>query len=67
MANLDPLPLGWRKSTATESGTCVEVAFDGHFLLIRNSNDPSGPKLAFLCSEWTAFVADVKNGKFDID
>jgi hypothetical protein len=56
----------WRKSTASDSGDCAEVAFVAGSVLMRHSQNPSGPVLAFSPSEWTAFLAGARNGEFDL-
>jgi hypothetical protein len=57
----------WRKSTYSggQGGECVEVA-DGvpGVMPVRDSKDPEGPALVFGVDAWTAFVADVKAGRF---
>jgi hypothetical protein len=57
----------WRKSSYSNSsgGNCVEVA-DGFagVIPVRDSKDPEGPALVFGADAWTAFVADVKAGRF---
>ncbi|MQY13045.1 hypothetical protein SRB5_31850 [Streptomyces sp. RB5] len=57
----------WRKSSYSNGtgGSCVEVA-DGYpgVLPVRDSKDPEGPALVFRAEAWTAFVADVKEGRF---
>jgi hypothetical protein len=55
----------WRKSTASGASECVEVAFVEQSVLVRHSQDPTGPTLTFSRPEWAAFVAGVRNGEFD--
>lgn len=55
----------WRKSTFSESGNCVEVAFVAQAVLVRQSRDPSGPTLTFSKAEWAAFLVGVRNDEFD--
>ncbi|MCX4746817.1 DUF397 domain-containing protein [Kitasatospora sp. NBC_01287] len=59
----------WRKSSYSDhEGECVEVA-DGQFadlVPVRDSKDPAGPALSFPAASFTAFVASVKAGTFDI-
>jgi hypothetical protein len=55
----------WRKSTASATGECAEVAFVGESVLMRHSRDPSGPTLTFSLAEWTAFLTGVHRGEFD--
>jgi hypothetical protein len=56
----------WRRPRrcGTES-TCVEVAFDGELVLVRNSQAPDGPTAAFDRQEWAEFVAAVKTDEFN--
>jgi len=57
----------WRKSLASGTGgDCVEVAFTGESVLLRNSREPQGPLLSFSHSEWIAFLAGVRDGEFDL-
>jgi hypothetical protein len=53
-----PCPLSWKKSTASGSGACVEVAKAGGMIFIRDSKDPSGSVLAFSRKEWGVFLVD---------
>ncbi|MEV0257180.1 DUF397 domain-containing protein [Streptomyces sp. NPDC050732] len=48
----------WRKSSASDgsSGTCVEIAWTGDAVLVRDSVCPRGSVLAFRPQAWTAFV-----------
>lgn len=62
----------WNKSTKCDTGTCVEVAIvdgDGamcsNMVAVRNSMIP-GEVAWFTAAEWTAFVAGVKDGQFDL-
>jgi hypothetical protein len=69
----------WQKASFSggNGGNCVEVtatldavsvphkADEDMLYLLRDSKDPSGPKLAFTTSEWEAFVSGVKDGEFD--
>ncbi|KND36883.1 DUF397 domain-containing protein [Streptomyces acidiscabies] len=61
----DSSTVTWRKSTYSGpvSDDCLEVA-DGHPELtpVRDSKNPSGPKLVFRTQSWTAFVQDLKQG-----
>ncbi len=69
----------WRKTSysGNNGGGCVEVsathdtvsvphkANEDLLYLVRDSKDPSGPRLAFTTTEWDAFIAGVKDGEFD--
>jgi hypothetical protein len=58
----------WRKSTQGLPGmpNSVEVASVGGMIVVRNADDPDGPKLVFNSNEWDAFVEGAKEGEFDI-
>ncbi|MFF8322171.1 DUF397 domain-containing protein [Streptomyces bobili] len=51
--------LAWFKSShSTNDGPeCVEVAFTGEAIRIRDSKNRQSPHLAFAPSEWAAFVS----------
>jgi hypothetical protein len=59
----------WRKASRSNGNggnNCVEVAFLGTEVAVRDSKDRSGPALLFTQAEWTAFVGSTKDGEFDI-
>ena len=56
----------WFKSSRSSgNGQCVEVAFAGEFVGVRDSKDPDGPVLTFTRGEWAAFVGGAKGDEFD--
>ncbi|MEO5878482.1 MAG: DUF397 domain-containing protein [Streptosporangiaceae bacterium] len=56
----------WFASSASEGfGDCVEVSFVT-VVSLRDTKEPEGPELHFSGSEWTAFVAGVRSGEFDL-
>ncbi|MFF0728047.1 DUF397 domain-containing protein [Streptomyces sp. NPDC004134] len=65
--------LAWRKSSYSgdSNGQCVEVAaltavpFAG-MRAFRDSKDPEAPALIFPESSVAGFLADVRDGKFDV-
>lgn len=57
--------IAWRKSTASADGSCVEVAFLGADILIRDSQDPQGPILKVSGAVWSAFLAYARNPEHD--
>jgi predicted secreted Zn-dependent protease len=65
VAQNEPVRPEWRKSSASQSGECVEVAFLPESVLVRHSADPAGPVLAFSGGEWEAFLTGVRNREFD--
>ncbi|WP_426503006.1 DUF397 domain-containing protein [Dactylosporangium sp. McL0621] len=57
---------GWRKSTRSEDGNCVEVAKAVNGSIgVRDSQDPTGPVLDFDRGSWTSFTDDIHTGRFD--
>lgn len=61
-------PLRWRKSKRSggAENECVEVATGGDGrIVVRDSKDPDGPMLRFDRETWLAFLADVRQGRFD--
>jgi hypothetical protein len=58
----------WQKSSRSGPFTdnCVEVAFVGAVIAVRDSKNPHGPALVFTPSEWDAFVDGAKVGEFDV-
>jgi len=54
------------KSSFCQDGGCVEVArLDTGNIALRDSKDTSLPAHVFTSSEWSAFVAGVRNNEFD--
>ena len=55
----------WFKSGHSGDGGCVEVAFLGDAIGVRDSKLKDGsPVLAFDRREWDAFLAGVRDGQF---
>jgi hypothetical protein len=65
---VDLAEAGWRKSTRSGpySDNCVEVAFVGGAVALRDSKNPAGAVLLFTSQEWLAFVGGAKDGEFDL-
>jgi hypothetical protein len=57
---VDSSDLRWCKSSAsnTSSGNCVEIAWSGGVVLVRNSRDRAGARLVIPVASWVAFVAE---------
>lgn len=48
----------WRKSTYSgDSSNCLEIATTPATILVRDSKDPNGPRLALRPATWTRFAA----------
>ena len=58
----------WHKSTrsGTHTDNCVEVAFVGEAIVVRDSRNPDAAQLVFTPNEWDAFVEGAKDGEFDL-
>ncbi|MEU0634108.1 DUF397 domain-containing protein [Streptomyces sp. NPDC005989] len=57
---------GWSRRSWTCSGTggdCVEAGGVSGSVPVRDSEDASGPVVAFSGRSWSAFIADVKAGR----
>jgi hypothetical protein len=54
--------LQWRKATYSSGngGNCIEVTTGNRGIVVRDSKDPDGPRLAFGLKTWHAFAAKVK-------
>ena len=54
----------WRKSSYSGSGggNCTEVASTSGAVLVRDSKDPNGPRLAVCAAAWQEFTDRVKTG-----
>ena len=66
MSGAGPDSAVWWKSSASNSAGCVEIAREGSLTLVRDSKDPSGPRLTFTPREWDAFLTGVRAGEFDL-
>lgn len=60
IVEVDSSGLRWRKSSASsnnDGNNCVEIAWSGGVVLIRNSRDRAGARLAVPAANWATFVA----------
>ncbi|MDF2742306.1 MAG: hypothetical protein K0S88_3676, partial [Actinomycetia bacterium] len=63
----DQAHIEWRKSTLSTTNGCVEVAFVGERIALRDSKQQGrGPVLEFTAVEWDAFLGGVRGGEFDL-
>ncbi len=57
----------WFKSEVSGDHGCVEVAFHGGRIGVRDTKDGgTGPVLGFTGYEWECFLAGAKRGEFDL-
>lgn len=56
----------WRRSTFCGESSCVEVVVRTDVVRVRDGKHTFGHVLEFTTAEWSAFVAGVKAGEFDI-
>jgi hypothetical protein len=57
----------FRKSSYSDaSKDCVEIGMQENAVHVRDSKDPTGPRLTFTLSEWAAFVSGARAGEFDL-
>lgn len=65
MGNINLSRAVWRKSSkSSATGQCVEVAFVGDLIAMRDSKNPAGPALVFSGGEWNAFVGGIDDDEF---
>lgn len=52
----------WRKASysSTNGGACIEVG-NADRIVVRDSKDPKGPKLAIQPDAWRNFIAGIKH------
>jgi hypothetical protein len=63
----DQASIQWRKSSLSTTNGCVEVAFVGDRIAVRDSKQQGrGPVLEFTAAEWAAFLGGVRGGEFDL-
>ena len=58
----------WRKSRASaDQGACVEIAVQGSFVLVRDSNDKNGAVLGFTFGQWLELMGRIRKGELGGD
>ncbi|MFA1542305.1 DUF397 domain-containing protein [Actinomadura monticuli] len=55
----------WRKSRRSAGGDCVEIAFDGASVLMRDSKDPLGTVLTIPVAQWRILRCSIAGGYGD--
>ena len=67
MTGVEQARIFWRKSTASVTGECVEVAIDRRVaVLVRDSKNPSGPIMSYPPRDWMIFLNTVNSGVIDL-
>jgi hypothetical protein len=56
-----------RVSSFCTGGACVGVVDGGETVEVVDTKNVGGARLRFTSDEWTAFLAGVKAGEFDLD
>jgi hypothetical protein len=59
----------WRKSSYSSGngGNCVEVARNlPGIVAVRDSKNPQGPALVLTPKQWQSFLADTRDGQFNL-
>ncbi|MEV0322182.1 DUF397 domain-containing protein [Streptomyces sp. NPDC050658] len=57
MCNENGAGRSWRRSSHSgHDGDCVEVAFVREAVIVRDSQNPSGPRVVFSAERWRAFL-----------
>ena len=62
VADVEEPRLAWRKSSASQTTDCAEVANTGGSVLIRDSKSHDGAVLRVTPAAWFCFLADVRTG-----
>jgi hypothetical protein len=57
----------WHKSSYSQTGGCVEFTTAADAVLLRDSKDPSGPRLRFSTTHWMTFLGTVRQGSVPVD
>ena len=56
----------WRTSTRSQDTNCVEVAYSGGEVRVRDTKNREAALVAVSPDDWRAFIAGVKVGEFDL-
>ncbi|QFU92349.1 DUF397 domain-containing protein [Amycolatopsis sp. YIM 10] len=64
LVEVDSSGLRWLKSSKSKDNdpNCVEIAFHGDDVLVRDSKDSHGARLRFSAAGWAALLAAVRTG-----
>lgn len=66
---VDLTSAAWRKSSRSgpNCDNCVEVAFAGPAVAVRDSKNPARAALIFAPAQWRAFIDGTQDGQFNLD
>ena len=64
MADLRPEQIVWRTSSMSGHSNCVEVAFSGQAVLVRDSKNRDEGILSSTRSAWKDFLEAIRAGNF---
>lgn len=66
-ATVQSMPVMWKKSSYSQvNGHCVEISAQSlSSIRVRDSKNPQGEVLRFAPAEWSTFLGDVRNGRFE--
>ncbi|HEV8557494.1 MAG TPA: DUF397 domain-containing protein [Actinophytocola sp.] len=59
MRRRDTTSLAWRKSSFSDVNECVELAWPGDVIFVRDSKNPAGPVLMFEHSRFGRLLASL--------
>jgi hypothetical protein len=63
---MQPNSLVWRKASASEAGSCVEVARHKQTIFVRDSKNSQGPVVQTTEHQWRDFLQAIKMGAYDL-
>jgi hypothetical protein len=62
----DQVSPNWKKASLSYStGGCLEVTAIPDLIRVRDSKNPSGTVLGLSSARWTAFMGEIRGGRFD--
>lgn len=63
--NAEPVSTGWRKARRSMgNGNCVEISTTGAEVIVRDSQDPVGPMIAYSPGSWRTFAREARLGRY---
>jgi len=65
VADIQSNSTGWKKSSRSAQGDCVEVNLSGDEVLIRDTKDRQGLVISVSTEAWQAFLDGIRDGQFD--